>query len=85
MVEEGVDPLFGARNRLVRVEGLTLREREVALAIVQGLTHRAVGDALGMSHRTVETHLHRAYRKLNVTNVEALRDLLTAEGNAGHT
>ena len=85
MVEEGVDPLFGARNRMVRVEGLTLREREVALAVVQGLTHRAVGDALGMSHRTVETHLHRAYRKLNVTNVEGLRVLLANERNGSHT
>lgn len=85
MVETGVDPLFGARNRMVRVEGLTLREREVSLVVAQGLTHRAVGDALGMSHRTVETHLHRAYRKLNVTSVEALRLLLADARDGEHT
>jgi DNA-binding CsgD family transcriptional regulator len=29
-----------------------------------------------MSIRTVESHLHRAYRKLNVTNAQELHDAL---------
>jgi DNA-binding CsgD family transcriptional regulator len=72
----GCVPSFAVRQAPVVVETLTVREREISMAIAEGLSQRAVAEALGMSIRTVESHLHRAYRKLNVTNAQELHDAL---------
>lgn len=47
---------------------LTQREREIMQLIVQGLSNRQIGLALGIAEHTVEKHLSNVYRKLNVTN-----------------
>jgi FixJ family two-component response regulator len=53
---------------------LTPREKEVLEVIVQGLTHRQIGDQLGISPRTVEVHKGRIMEKLGVrTLAELLR------------
>lgn len=53
---------------------LTPREREVLDAIAQGLTHREVGERLGISPRTVEVHKGRVMDKLGTkTLAELLR------------
>lgn len=46
--------------------GLTAREAEVLGWILTGRSTRAVGDALGLSERTIQKHLERCYRKLGV-------------------
>lgn len=52
---------------------LTEREREVLQVAAEGLTARQIGDRLGLSERTVTTHLGRIYRKLGVsTRVAAI-------------
>ena len=48
------------------IEPLTAREREVALLAAAGRSGRDIGDRLGMSTRTVDTHLARVYRKLGI-------------------
>ena len=48
------------------VEPLTAREREVALLAAAGRSSRDIGDRLGLSTRTVDTHLARVYRKLGI-------------------
>jgi DNA-binding CsgD family transcriptional regulator len=45
---------------------LTPQELQVSLKVAEGATNREVGAALFLSHKTVETHLGRAYRKLGV-------------------
>jgi DNA-binding CsgD family transcriptional regulator len=47
---------------------LTAREREIAGMAARGSTDREIGEALGISVRTVEAHLHRAYNKLGITS-----------------
>jgi DNA-binding CsgD family transcriptional regulator len=47
---------------------LTAREREIAGMAARGTTDREIGEALGISVRTVEAHLHRAYNKLGITS-----------------
>ena len=42
---------------------LTAREREVAAQLMQGLTSKEIGRALGISHRTVEIYRARLMRK----------------------
>jgi DNA-binding NarL/FixJ family response regulator len=51
---------------------LTARERDVALRAATGSSNRAIADQLGISERTVETHLSRCYDKLHVRTRAAL-------------
>jgi DNA-binding CsgD family transcriptional regulator len=52
--------------------GLTDAQRQVARLAAQGLTNRQVGAALGISHRTAATHLHRVYKLLGVNTRDKL-------------
>jgi len=49
------------------IEPLTAREREIAMLAASGRSSRAIGDHLGVSTRTVDTHLARVYRKLGIS------------------
>ncbi len=51
---------------------LTDRERQVMSLSVQGLTSREVGEKLGISSRTVETHRENLMRKLGVSSLPQL-------------
>lgn len=53
---------------------LGAREREVAEYVVHGFTNRQIAERLGISERTVSTHLQNIFRKLEVTS----RVVLTA-------
>ena len=60
-----------------KLDRLTPREQEVYAAIVQGLSHREVGERLNISPRTVEVHKARIMEKLGVTTLaELLRQAL---------
>jgi DNA-binding CsgD family transcriptional regulator len=56
---------------------LTPQEREIALMAASGMSNRQIGERLFLSHRTVGTHLYRAFPKLGITSRAALRDALT--------
>ncbi len=52
---------------------LTTREHEVLQAAANGLTNREIGEHLTISNRTVQAHLAKVYRKLDVnTRTEAV-------------
>jgi two-component system response regulator FixJ len=53
-------------------ETLTPREKEVFAVISSGLTHREIGDMLGISPRTVEVHKGRIMEKLGVKTMADL-------------
>ena len=48
------------------VDGLTRREREVALLAAQGYTAREIGEQLHIGERTVETHVAHVCSKLGL-------------------
>jgi two-component system nitrate/nitrite response regulator NarL len=53
--------------------GLTARERQVLGLLSEGHTMRKIATLLGISPRTVETHVAKLYRKLGVrTRVQAV-------------
>jgi len=62
---------------------LTTREQEIAALVATGRRSRAIADELFLSHRTVETHLARIYRKLNVSSRTALAHLLQEADSGG--
>jgi DNA-binding NarL/FixJ family response regulator len=60
-----------------QVETLTERELDVLRLAAQGLTNRAIGHKLGISHRTVQGHLQSIYGKLGVNSrTEAVTEAL---------
>jgi DNA-binding CsgD family transcriptional regulator/tetratricopeptide (TPR) repeat protein len=57
-------------------EGLTQREREVASLAAAGRTSPEIAEALFLSVRTVDTHLHRVYRKLLIDGRHQLAEAM---------
>lgn len=55
-----------------RLEQLTPREREVLIEVARGATSRQIGEAFGISPRTVETHRERVMAKLRIRSVAGL-------------
>jgi DNA-binding NarL/FixJ family response regulator len=51
-----------------RIGDLTPREREILDLLVEGLTDRTIGERLGVSPRTVETHVSKILDRLRVPN-----------------
>ncbi len=49
-------------------EPLTIRERQIVLAVSEGATNRQVGRRLRLAEGTVKIHLHHIYRKLGIPN-----------------
>jgi DNA-binding NarL/FixJ family response regulator len=48
---------------------LTLREKEVLTAIVNGLSHKMIGYELNISYETVRSHIKNIYEKLHVASL----------------
>jgi DNA-binding NarL/FixJ family response regulator len=68
------------REKEDRLAQLTSREREVLRLIVGGRTNKETAAALGISHRTVETHRENLLRKLGVRSVAELTRLAIETG-----
>jgi DNA-binding CsgD family transcriptional regulator len=54
------------RALLGGVDALTPSERRVARLAADGLSNREIAQALFLSRKTIEMHLGRAYRKLDI-------------------
>lgn len=63
------------RERAERVASLTAREMDVLRHVVAGRTNKETASALGISHRTVETHRENILKKLGVRSVAELTRL----------
>jgi DNA-binding CsgD family transcriptional regulator len=61
-------------------EKLTPQELQIALQVAEGRTNRDVAAALFLSPKTVEFHLTRVYRKLNIHSRAELVRLFSSEG-----
>jgi DNA-binding CsgD family transcriptional regulator len=49
-------------------DDLTAQELQIAQLAAEGLSNRAIGQRLFLSHRTVSTHLYRVFPKLGITS-----------------
>jgi DNA-binding CsgD family transcriptional regulator len=54
------------RRRSWEREELTPQELQIVLHVARGMSNREVGAALFLSHKTIEFHLGRVYRKLGL-------------------
>ena len=58
-----------SRRRAVgTVDVLTTQELQIVQLAAAGLSNREIGRRLYLSHRTVESHLYRAFPKLGITS-----------------
>jgi len=78
VLRSALDRAGGFRSReRARLGDLTERELEIARLMSEGLTARHIGTRLGISDRTVSTHIGSLYRRLGVNNrVDAVRELI---------
>ncbi len=75
----------GARPRRAALSGaasLTPAERRVAERAAAGLTNTQIAQELVVTPKTVETHLARVYRKLDITSRRALSAALQGSPRA---
>ena len=49
-------------------EGLTAREREIALLVARGLSNRDIAARLVISKRTVDAHVNHIFAKLGLSS-----------------
>ncbi|GAB4360937.1 MAG: hypothetical protein Kow0073_20310 [Immundisolibacter sp.] len=63
------------------LDGLTPREREIALLVGEGVNNKLIARRLGITERTVKAHLGSAFAKLGVSGRLQLALLIT--GRAG--
>jgi DNA-binding CsgD family transcriptional regulator len=70
----------GLEPALTLGEPLTGREREVARLAARGRTSPEIAAELYLSVRTVDTHLHRVYRKLQIEGRHQLAEALGTGG-----
>jgi DNA-binding NarL/FixJ family response regulator len=73
-------PLRTARQTY---DGLTAREREVAALIAQGLSNRALAEALVLSERTIAKHVENILSKLHFTSRAQIAAWAVEKGLAG--
>ncbi len=91
----GWRPLVGRTRRTLRALGvrrdaprgpraglLTGREREVLALVAEGLSDATIAGRLGLSPRTVQSHVASARRKLGATNRRQAVELLGRTGDA---
>jgi DNA-binding CsgD family transcriptional regulator len=70
------------RREAVEAEQLTPQELQIALQVAEGKTNKEVGAALFLSHKTVEFHLSRVYRKLDINSRAELIRRFASEATA---
>jgi DNA-binding CsgD family transcriptional regulator len=68
-----------ARPDAAATERLTPQELNVASAVAAGATNREVAASLFLSIKTIEAHLHRAFRKLGIDSRDQLAGILTPD------
>ena len=71
--ESPLDPraartILSARSEPDPVAGLSEREREVLGLLVEGLPNKLIARRLGISEKTVKSHLTRVFRAIGVTD-----------------
>lgn len=65
---------------LGRFETLTPREQEVLHRVVDGLSNRAIAEALSLSRKTVEVHRAKVMQKMQADNLSQLIHMAVAIG-----
>ena len=69
-----------ARSQATGVAGLTGRELDIARLVSDRKSNKQIGETLGISARTVSTHLSNIFGKLDVSSRGELADFVRSSG-----
>lgn len=72
------NPAYGT---VMNSQLLTGRENDIVRLLLKGYTNKEIGDSLFISHHTVNEHLKRVFRKLNVNSRGKLINKMVADIN----
>jgi DNA-binding CsgD family transcriptional regulator len=69
-------------NEGLPVEAIDLsdREKQVAHKVAEGLTNRQIAKNLGISEKTVETHMRNIFRKIRIVSRAQLAAYIVSFG-----
>ncbi len=73
-------PSGGLDTVKARLAGLTPRERDVLLPLVQGYTNREIAEQLGVSIKTVDLYRSRVMKRMEAEHLPALVGMAIAAG-----
>ena len=83
-----INKLLGKSHQIASTEQLTSRQRELLRHLRDGKDNQSIAHEMGLSIKTVENHLTRLYRQLNVqSRLEAVNYLMQQPallGLSGH-
>lgn len=77
---EGSDEL---REVQARIEGMTPRELDVFIPLVQGLSNREIAEQLGVSVKTVDLYRGRVMKRMQAASLAELVGMAIACGRVG--
>lgn len=63
-----LDKLLNPERSLTQLPKLSPRQRDILRLLVEGFDNRAIAQELNLSVKTIENHLTRLYRQLDVSN-----------------
>lgn len=61
-----IDHFNPAKNRKPKVSTLSMREKEIVVGLVDGLSYKMIADRMNISIETVRFHIKNTYKKLHV-------------------
>lgn len=61
-----INKLYDSSRGPASIPTLTTRQRSLLRYLLQGLDNKSIADAMGLSVKTIENHLTRLYRQINV-------------------
>lgn len=80
-----INKLLGATHGVEGLPPLTIRQRELLRLLEQGKDNQSIAREMGLSVKTVENHLTRLYRQLNVqSRLEAVHFVMRYPQVLGH-
>ena len=74
--QQEIAPFSPLPDEIVKQYGISPREGEIIIMLVQGYTNRLIGEKLFISARTVKNHIYHIYQKTGVTNKIQLMNIL---------
>ncbi len=80
-MEKAVSLLLQGGSVNSRFADLSGQEMRIANAVTKGLKNRDIGSSMGIAEGTVKVHLHKIFKKLNISTRTELAMLLAAREN----